>query len=133
MSDLCVVGEVCTNNEVNFERFRNRMADLWRPFRGMRIEELEDHRILFRFFHTLDLRWVNDNGPWTYDSFLIVMTELGSGMLPMEVPLQEADFWVQGHAMPASFCIEAVGRVIGMLGALWHSTATIGSPRRNHI
>ncbi|CAN0825910.1 hypothetical protein LINGRAHAP2_LOCUS534 [Linum grandiflorum] len=111
--ELCVVGEICTDKEVNFELFRNHMADLRRPFRGMRIEELEDHRILFRFFHMLDLRWVIDNGPWTYDSWLVAMKEIDHGVFPMEVSLHEAEFWVQGHALPASFCTEAVGRVIG--------------------
>ncbi|CAN0920094.1 hypothetical protein LINGRAHAP2_LOCUS31834 [Linum grandiflorum] len=30
----------------------------------------------------------------------------------MKVSLHEAKFWVQGHALPASFCTEAVERVI---------------------
>ncbi|CAN0920097.1 hypothetical protein LINGRAHAP2_LOCUS31837 [Linum grandiflorum] len=41
------------------------MADIWRPYRGIIIEELEGKLILFCFYHALDLRWVLENGPWT--------------------------------------------------------------------
>ncbi|CAN0916159.1 Uncharacterized protein At4g02000 [Linum grandiflorum] len=89
------------------------MADLWRPYRGIQIEEVDGQRILFRFFHVLDLRWVIDNGAWTFDSWLVVMTEIKPAEIPTQVPLFEANFWVQGHSMPASYCTEAVGQVIG--------------------
>ncbi|CAN0884353.1 hypothetical protein LINGRAHAP2_LOCUS14811, partial [Linum grandiflorum] len=66
----------------------------------------------FVFFHILDLRWVLDNGPWTYNSWLVVMAEIKNGQLPTQVPLTESEFWIQGHDLPASFCTEAVGKVI---------------------
>ncbi|CAN0885531.1 Uncharacterized protein At4g02000 [Linum grandiflorum] len=93
--------------------FRNRIADLWRPYRGIKIEELEEGRILFRFFHEIDLRWVMENSPWTYESCLIVMAAILPGQTPAQIPLNMADFWVQGYKMPNSYCTTAVGRVVG--------------------
>ncbi|CAN0875062.1 hypothetical protein LINGRAHAP2_LOCUS10613 [Linum grandiflorum] len=78
------------------------MADLWRPFRGIKIEELEERLILFCFYHPLDLRWVLDNRLWTYESCLT----------PDQVPLDKADFWLQVYDLPQSYCTLAVGKVV---------------------
>ncbi|CAN0924867.1 hypothetical protein LINGRAHAP2_LOCUS34430 [Linum grandiflorum] len=39
---LCAVGTLHTDKVINFQLFKTRMADLWRSYRGIRIEELEE-------------------------------------------------------------------------------------------
>ncbi|CAN0871075.1 hypothetical protein LINGRAHAP2_LOCUS9740 [Linum grandiflorum] len=110
---LCAIGKILTNKPINFVMFQNRIADIWRPYKGIQISKLEEDRILFRFFHELDLRWVLENSPWTYESCLIVMAEIQQGQVPMQISLVSTEFWVQGYKMPSSYCTAAVGRVVG--------------------
>ncbi|CAN0846301.1 hypothetical protein LINGRAHAP2_LOCUS4382 [Linum grandiflorum] len=85
---------VVTDKVYNFTMFKKRMANLWRLYRGIRIAELDERLILFRFYHELDLRWVLDNGPWTFESCLVSMGEIWRGQRPDRVPLNTAEFWV---------------------------------------
>ncbi|CAN0846668.1 hypothetical protein LINGRAHAP2_LOCUS4555 [Linum grandiflorum] len=110
---MCAIGTVVREKEINFNLFKNRTTDLWRPYRGMRIEELDDRLILFRFYHPLDLRWVLDNGSWTYESCLVSMNEIQAGQTPDQVSLEKAEFWIQVNGLLEKFCTLAVGRVVG--------------------
>ncbi|CAN1760293.1 hypothetical protein LINPERHAP1_LOCUS7477 [Linum perenne] len=56
--DLCLVGSLLTNRPFNFNVFKNRMASIWQPARGVQIQDLGEKLILFSFFHQKDLRWV---------------------------------------------------------------------------
>ncbi|CAN0837262.1 hypothetical protein LINGRAHAP2_LOCUS1751 [Linum grandiflorum] len=58
---------------------KQRMSDLWRPGRGMEVEDLGDKLYLFQFHHINNLRWVTDRGPWTYDNALFMLHELKPG------------------------------------------------------
>ncbi|MBA0756367.1 hypothetical protein Gogos_022322 [Gossypium gossypioides] len=58
--DLCLVGRVLTDSVVNFPSLRNTLADLWHPLRGVSITELENKRILFRFYSEIDLKQVHN-------------------------------------------------------------------------
>ncbi|CAN1792324.1 hypothetical protein LINPERHAP1_LOCUS19633 [Linum perenne] len=42
---------------------KHRLAEIWRPVKGMSVRDLGNKLILFWFYHVLDLRWVIDNGP----------------------------------------------------------------------
>ncbi|CAN1779817.1 Uncharacterized protein At4g02000 [Linum perenne] len=89
------------------------MAGLWRPGKGMSVVDLGQKLILFRFYHEADLKWVIERGPWMFDYALLVLREIGSGETPMTIPLNMAEFWVQVHGLPAAFCSERVGKVLG--------------------
>ncbi|MBA0872654.1 hypothetical protein Goshw_017919 [Gossypium schwendimanii] len=53
--NLCLVGKVLTNSVVHFPSMRFVLADLWHPIEGVSITEIEDKRVLFRFYNELDL------------------------------------------------------------------------------
>ncbi|MBA0750601.1 hypothetical protein Gogos_002007 [Gossypium gossypioides] len=58
---LCLVGRVFTDSIVNFPSLKNTLANLWHPLRRVSITEIEDKRILFRFYSEIDLKRVMDN------------------------------------------------------------------------
>ncbi|KAL6520485.1 hypothetical protein OROHE_017073 [Orobanche hederae] len=110
---LCLVGMVLTDRRLNLVVFKHRMASLWRPGRGMKIIELEEGLILFRFYHINDLRWVMDNEPWTFDNNLLLLHELKEGEIPTTVSLHQVSIWVQFHGLPVEFFTETVGAALG--------------------
>lgn len=50
-----LVGSYLTDSVVHFQSLRNTLVDLWHPIAGIFIKDLVDKRILFQFFHEVDV------------------------------------------------------------------------------
>ncbi|CAN1137899.1 hypothetical protein LINPERHAP2_LOCUS10349 [Linum perenne] len=111
--ELCVVGTFVTDKNINFNAMKTQLANLWKPGRGISIEDRGEGLYLFRFYHHIDLRLVIEGGPWTFDGHLLTMHELKEGEDLTSVPLYEADFWVQVHGLTSEFYSELVGKALG--------------------
>jgi 14-3-3 protein epsilon len=90
-----------------------RMADLWRPVKGVTIKEAKAGLFLFSFAHPLDMEAVINGGPWTFDNNMLIMDRVRLGMQIESIPLFHVDFWVQIHNLPAGFMKETVGVKLG--------------------
>ncbi|KAA3462160.1 reverse transcriptase [Gossypium australe] len=112
IQDFCLVGRVLTDNVVNFPTLKNTLADLWHPLRGVTITEMEDKRILFRFYNEIDLKRVIDGMPWFFNRHLIIFHRLIGNEEPNTVPLWETVFWVQIHNIPIRFYTKQLGDFI---------------------
>lgn len=53
--EFYVVGMLVIDKPTRFAFFRDTMATVWRPTRGMNVRELQPHRYLFRFFLEKDV------------------------------------------------------------------------------
>ncbi|CAN1181261.1 hypothetical protein LINPERHAP2_LOCUS35282 [Linum perenne] len=102
-----------TNKAINFNAMQNKLASIWRPAKGVTVEELGNKLILFQFYHEIDLHWVIDNGPWSFDNAPLAMHKMKMGERPETMPLNGAEFWIQVHQLPAKYCTEVVGKVLG--------------------
>ncbi|KAL8549485.1 hypothetical protein ACS0TY_008356 [Phlomoides rotata] len=52
---------------------KSRMATIWRPKKGLFVKDVGDGRYIFQFFHTIDLKRVENGSPWTFRNFLLIM------------------------------------------------------------
>ncbi|CAH9107382.1 unnamed protein product [Cuscuta epithymum] len=57
-----VVGALITDRKINFPAFRETMASIWRPGRGVEIKKIEEKRYIFNFNHPVDVNRVIDGG-----------------------------------------------------------------------
>ncbi|XP_016675311.2 uncharacterized protein At4g02000-like [Gossypium hirsutum] len=86
------------------------MANLWHPPRGVRITNLGGRLYLFKFFHELDVYWVVNGSPWTFNSYLLIIHKLKNDEDPKLVPLIYSAFWVQVHDLPLGFFSKAIAK-----------------------
>ncbi|WJX65751.1 hypothetical protein P8452_50377 [Trifolium repens] len=105
----CILGRFLCDKTIHVNSMMVRMADLWRPVKGVTIKEAKTGLFLFRFNHPLDMEEVLRNGPWTFDNHLLVMERVHIGVQIENIPLFHADFWVQVHHLPTGLMKEAVG------------------------
>jgi 14-3-3 protein epsilon len=105
----CVVGRFLCDKSIHVNSMMVRMADLWRPVKGVQIKEAKQGLFLFRFNHPLDMEEVLRNGPWTFDNHLLIMERVQIGVQIENIPLYHADFWVQVHDLPTGLMKETVG------------------------
>ncbi|CAH9071794.1 unnamed protein product [Cuscuta epithymum] len=110
--NLAVVARVVSDKPVRAVSFCQSMAMVWRPVRGVSIDEIEDSKFLLQFYHEGDLNRVVDEGPWSFEQNLVVIKRLGRTDKPLEVALDHADFWVQVHDLPLSYMTARAARGI---------------------
>ncbi|KAL8456497.1 hypothetical protein ACS0TY_034637 [Phlomoides rotata] len=92
---------------------KNRMADIWKPIKGVTIRTFGNGRFIFEFYHPLDVSRVMNGLPWTFNNHPLLLHHLQRGEHAMRVPLTTLPFWVQVYDIPHGFVSERFGRLIG--------------------
>lgn len=101
--DLCLVGHFLTEKGVNSRAMKTKLADFWRPARGISIKDLKPGVFLFQFYHLDDMQWVLNGGPWSFDGAMLVVSAIKKGEDPCMVPLFDLQIWIQIHGLPTGF------------------------------
>ncbi|KAL8512896.1 hypothetical protein ACS0TY_019156 [Phlomoides rotata] len=112
-NQLCLVGRFLSEQPINFNLLKNRIASVWRPTKGVNIKNIGEGRLLFQFYHSADLQRVLDGSPWSFGSHPMVLCQLRFGEIPHQVSLNKLCFWVQIHDLPVGTFSEGVGRILG--------------------
>ncbi|XP_057791346.1 uncharacterized protein LOC131008489 [Salvia miltiorrhiza] len=112
-ADLCLVGRFITDQPVNFNLMRSRLASIWRPGKGVFMKDIGEGRFIFQFFHEVDLKRVFEGGPWSFGNLPLILHHLRRGEFPLKVPLDTLPFWVQIHDLPAGYLTEGIGKLLG--------------------
>lgn len=109
----CLVGRLLSDKKVDFEAFRQVMAALWRPVKGLFIKEVEINRYVFQFFHELDIGRVLDGSPWTFHKIPLILERLQIGEDPRLLKLDSLAMWVRVRDLRAGCLSEKVLRACG--------------------
>lgn len=111
--DLCLVGRLLTEKNINTRAMRTKIADVWKPSMGINIKELEQGIFLFQFYHKEDKQWVLKGGPWKFDNAMLVLESVSPGENPLKVQLWHLNIWIQIHDLPMGVMMESVGKQLG--------------------
>lgn len=126
-----LVGKLLTEKTTRFNFFRDTMATVWRPKKGMMAREVSTNLFLFYFVHELDIKKVLNGGPWSFDQSLLLLKQIEPNTSPHGINLNYADFWVQAYNIPPGMqtakTTEMIGAFLGTfimadtenLGGLW--------------
>lgn len=109
----CPVGKFLKDRPINVGAMKSTLASLWRPVKGVSIQEIHPNLFLFQFLHELDMNKVIKGGPWTFDSNQLLTKVLGEDDNPSSVFLDTADIWVQVYDLPTGLRSERVIQNIG--------------------
>lgn len=105
-----LVDRVLTDGFVHFPSLRNVLSKLWHPIEGVTITEIEDKRLIFRFYNEVDLRRMLSGTPWFFNRHLLIFYKLVKGEDLLQVPLFYSNFWVQVHDLPTGSMSEGMAR-----------------------
>lgn len=95
--------------------FERAMLSAWAPLWGVSMTKLEENLFLFRFDHKIDLNKVLREGPWRFNQFLVVMTEVIDDSPVNRTLLTSVTLWVQTYGIPVLRQTEQVARFVGSL------------------
>ncbi|GMI91327.1 hypothetical protein HRI_002802000 [Hibiscus trionum] len=108
--DNCFVGQFLTSAVIHFQSMKTTLSNVWRPLGGVSISDIGENRYLFRFYHKIDVDRVEENGPWNFNSHLLILYRLKEGDVPLSVPLNLVPFWVLVNDVPPGCMSKGVAR-----------------------
>jgi hypothetical protein len=105
----CLVGRFICERAIHFNSMKVRMADLWKPVKGVTIKETRAGQFLFHFAHPLDMEAVLNGGPWSFDNNMLILEQVQLGMQIDQIPLYHVNMWVQVYDLPTGLMKEKFG------------------------
>nr|POE88708.1 hypothetical protein CFP56_55440 [Quercus suber] len=109
----CIVMKVLSHRCMNIEALRKNLRMLWKPNKGVQINEIGEELFLVEFGDGRDKKRVMDMSPWTYEKQLILLKEFVGEQVPKEISLWQSPFWVQIHNLPLNSRTREMGWAIG--------------------
>ncbi|XP_058746447.1 uncharacterized protein LOC131619359 [Vicia villosa] len=109
---LCLVGRFLCDKPIHVMSMKKRVADMWRPVKGVIIKQALEGLFLFQFSHKLDMEAALKGGSWTFGSHLLIIDRVQIGIQLEHIPIFHVEFWVQIHNLPAGFMLEKVGKTM---------------------
>lgn len=111
-----VVGSFLTSTKINFGAMQDTLAAIWRPVKGVFMEEtIIPNLFLFKFFHELDLQRVLDDGLWTFNNQALLIKRLEMGEQLSEIKLKKLYMWIQIYDLPIGFNSKSILKLIWQL------------------
>lgn len=109
----CLVGRLLSDRTIDFGAFKNVMAALWRPVKGLGVKDLDHNWYLFQFWHEMDISRVLDGSPWTFNRIPLLLCRLKEGDDPQEIVVNSLEVWVQVFDLKAGFKSDVVLKACG--------------------
>ncbi|MBA0859177.1 hypothetical protein Goshw_004083 [Gossypium schwendimanii] len=75
----CFTGTFLTYSMINFSSMRAILVNVWHPIGGIMIFDLSNGRFLYRLFHKVDVDSIKVEGPWNFNSHLLILLRLHDG------------------------------------------------------
>ncbi|XP_075636949.1 uncharacterized protein LOC142609240 [Castanea sativa] len=117
---LSLLGQFLSNKPLNLRAAKNLLRTVWRLGNDLKIVEVGDGLLQFKFSLESQLKWVVDNGPWCFDNHLLVLQRWEKGMTAINVSFPRIQLWVQVWGLPFDLMNEEAGKVIGgVWGTSW--------------
>lgn len=111
---LCLVGSFLSDRKVNFSAMKDTLASIWRPVKGVYMEETSyPNLFIIKFFHKLDMQRVLDDGPWTFNQQVLLVKKLEGDEQLSELKISELFIWLQIYDLPIGFHSEVILKSIG--------------------
>ena len=110
---LSLIGRFLTSKTINLRAAKNLLRSVWKMGNDLKITEVGDGLLQFKFSLESQLQWVMNNGPWSFDNHLLLLQRWEVGMMAFSVTFHHAPFWVQVWGLPFDLITEQTGWDIG--------------------
>uniref|UniRef100_A0A7N2RF99 DUF4283 domain-containing protein n=1 Tax=Quercus lobata TaxID=97700 RepID=A0A7N2RF99_QUELO len=110
---LSPLGRFLTTKPINLTAAKNLLRSVWKMDNDLKMTDVGDRLIQFKFAIESQLVWVLNNGPWSSDNHLLLLRRWEKGMIAFSVNFQYVLMWVQVWGLPFDHFNKEAGRDIG--------------------
>ena len=86
---------------------------MWKLGDNLKIVDISDGRLQFKFSMESQLSWVWNNGPWCFDNQILALQRWEKGMTTRTVSFTHIPIWVQAWGLLFDLINEEAGQDIG--------------------
>ncbi|XP_075660642.1 uncharacterized protein LOC142630535 [Castanea sativa] len=115
---LSLLGRFLTNRSFNQHAAKALRRSMWKMGSDVRIVDVGDGIFQFKFSMESQLKWVLDNGPWSFEDHPLVLCRWERGMTANSVHFTSITMWIQIWGLPFDLLSVESGRDIGRLWRL---------------
>ena len=82
---LSLLGRFHMTKNINFGAAKNLLRSIWKMGKDMTIIEVGDGLFQFKFSTESQLKWVMNNGPWTFENHILLLRRWEKEMIAFSV------------------------------------------------
>ena len=110
---LSLIGKFLTTRPINIRAAKNLLRSMWKLGGDLKVVEVGDGLLQFKFSMESQLNWVWNNGPWCFDNQILALRRWEKGMTARTETFTHLPFWVQVGGLPFDLMTEEAGQDIG--------------------
>ena len=107
------MGKLLTDRKQNLRALKNTLRIAWKIGQDLKIVEVGNDILQFKFADEYQLRWVETNGPWNFENNLLFLKRWERGMTANNISFTHSPFWIQIWGLPFDMMTEKIGKEIG--------------------
>ena len=92
---LSLFGKLLTDRKQNLRALKNTLRGAWKARSDLKIIEVGNSIIQFKFANEFQIQWVETNRPWNFENNLLLLKRWERGMTANNIKFSHSPFWVQ--------------------------------------
>lgn len=109
---LSLIGHFHTTKPINLRATKNLLRLVWKLGQDLRMTNVGNGLIQFKFSMESQVQWVLQNGSWSFDNHLLLLRRQDKGMTAFSVKFLSIPIWVQVWGLPFDLFNEEEGKDI---------------------
>nr|POE50650.1 hypothetical protein CFP56_00108 [Quercus suber] len=110
---LSLFGKLLSDRQQNLRALKSTLRSVWKMGSDLRIVDVGNDILQFKFNSKYQMEWVEKNGPWNFDNNLLLLCRWKKGLTVTNIVFSHSSFWVQIWGVPFELRVEETGRDIG--------------------
>ncbi|XP_050280978.1 uncharacterized protein LOC126721931 [Quercus robur] len=110
---ISLFGKLLSDRQQNVHALKNTLKTAWKLGSDLRIVEVGNDILQFKFRSRYQMEWVEKSGPWNFENNLLFLCRWKKGLSSTNIVFMHTPFWVQVWGLPFEFMNEEVGKDIG--------------------
>ena len=106
---LSLSGRFLTTKQTNLRAAKNLLRNSWKFGADLKIIEVGEGLLLFKFTIDNQLQWVIHNRPWCFDNHVLLLRRWEQGLTALNISFTHCPMWVQVWGLPFDLFFKEVG------------------------
>ena len=109
---LSLFRRLLSDHHQNIRALKNTLKAAWRMGFDLRIVEVGNNLLQFKFNSKCQLEWVEKSGSWNFDNNLLLLCRWKKSLTSKNINFSSSPFWVQIWGLPFENMTEVIGKDI---------------------
>ena len=92
---LSLFGRLLSDRHQNLRALKNTLKAAWKMGSDLRIVEVGNNILQFKFRSRCQLEWVEKSGHWNFENNLLLLCQWRKGLTSKNISFSHSPFWVQ--------------------------------------